>query len=111
MNLYQEVALSFNKVGDPCSTVLAIVATAVSLIAYLIGAARNMSSKRSSSPLWERHDIVASFNTENGTKVAKLAGDFDIPTTTLTTILKNKDKIICTYEAGRSNERVSGNPY
>jgi len=30
-------------------------------------------------------------------KVAKLAKDFNIPTTTLTTVLKNKGKIICHF--------------
>jgi len=42
----------------------------------------------------EKYDIVVSFNSKNGTKVAKPARDFDIPRTTLTTNLKNKDKII-----------------
>jgi len=49
-------------------------------------------SKKSNIPLWKKYDIVVSFNSENGTKVAKIARDFNIPTTTLTTVLKNKDK-------------------
>jgi len=39
--------------------------------------------------------------------VAKHAEDFDIPTTTLTTIFKNKDKIILTFLIGVC--AVSGN--
>jgi len=39
--------------------------------------------------------------------VVKLARDFDIPTTTLTTILKNKDKIVSEYEA--KHRSVNGN--
>jgi len=37
------------------------------------------------------YDIVVSLNSENGTKVAKLE-DFDIPTSTLTTVEKQKTK-------------------
>jgi len=44
------------------------------------------------------HDTGVSFNSKNGTKLAKLARDFDIPTTTFTTILKNKDNIISDYQ-------------
>jgi len=36
----------------------------------------------------KKYEIVASLNSENGTEVAKLAIDFDIPTTTLTTVSK-----------------------
>jgi len=48
----------------------------------------------SSGKVVEQNDIVVSLNSENGTKVTKLAKDFDIPTTTLTTVSKNEDKII-----------------
>jgi len=44
------------------------------------------------------YDTGVSFNSKNGTKLAKLARDFDIPTTTFTTILKNKDNIISDYQ-------------
>jgi len=36
--------------------------------------------------------FAVSFNSENGTKVAKLAKHFDIPATTLTIVSKNTDK-------------------
>jgi len=40
-----------------------------------------------------KENIVVSFNGENGTKVAKLARDFDIPRKTLPTLqVKNKTK-------------------
>jgi len=45
--------------------------------------------------------------------VAKLATDFDIPTTTLTTTLKNKDKIIYHFfssEHARKHDTVCGIP-
>jgi len=58
------------------------------------GAVRKLWNKRSSIPLCQKYDIVALFNSENGTKVAKLARDFNIPTTTLTTILKDNDRTI-----------------
>jgi len=53
-----------------------------------------LSNRKSSSLLWKKYDIVVSLNTENKTKVAKLTKDFDIPKTTMTTVLKNKDKMI-----------------
>jgi len=55
---------------------------------------------------------VVSFHSENGTKVAKLAKDFDIPTTTLTAAWTNKDKIISHFflsEYARKHCTVSGN--
>jgi len=45
--------------------------------------------------------------------VAKLVNDFDIPTTTLTAVTKNKDKIISHFflpEYTRKHGTVSGNP-
>ena len=70
---------------------------------------RKLSNKTSDIPLWKKYDIVVSIIGKNGTKVAKHAKDFDIPTTTFATILKIKT-IISDYEAGRSNETVGGNP-
>jgi len=76
------------------------VHTVVSLINSLCGAVRKLSNKRSSRPipLLKKHDIVVSLNSENGSKVAKLAKDFDTPTTTLTTISKHmKTKKFMTF--------------
>ena len=62
-----------------------------------------MSSKKTNLPLW-KYDIVSQFKRGNGTTVAKLARDFEISRTTLILILKNRDKIISDFEAGRSSE-------
>jgi len=62
----------------------------------------------------EKYDIVFALNNENGTKVAKLAKDFGIPTMTLTTVSKNIDKIISHLslsEYTRKHHTVSGNHY
>ena len=74
--------------------VLRIVATVASLINSLGNAVRKLSNKRSSIPLWKKCDIVVSGSSENGTKVTKLAKDFNITTMMLTTVLKIKDEII-----------------
>jgi len=58
-------------------TVLCVVATVVSSIDSLGEQCVNCrTKKRSSIPLWNKHDIVVSFNSENGTEVAKLSRDF-----------------------------------
>jgi len=83
------------------------------LIDSLDGAAGKLSNKRSSNPLWKEYDIIVSLNSENRTKVPKLAKYFDIPTTTLTTDSKNKDKIISHFflsEHTRKHDTVSSNP-
>jgi len=49
---------------------------------------RELSNKGSSIPLW-KNGIFVSFNGKNGTKAAKLARDFNNPTTAVTTILKS----------------------
>jgi len=70
-----------------------------------------LSNKRISIPLW-KNDIVVSLNSKNIRKVAKLAKDFDY-TTTLTIVLKNKDKIFYHFfltEHTRKQNTVSGNP-
>jgi len=93
-------------------TVLGIVAIVVNLINSLGGAARKLSNKRSSIPLWEKYDIVVWFNSENGTKVAKPARDSDISLTTLPTASKNKDKTIFDFFLSaytRKHQRVSSN--
>ena len=51
-----------------------------------------MSNKKNSIALWKKYDTVVLL--KNGTKVAKLAKYFAIPTKMLTTVLKNEDKII-----------------
>ena len=56
-----------------------------------------LSKKRNSIPLWKKCDIVVSINSDNGTEVAILAKDFDIPTTTLTAVSTNKDKIVSLF--------------
>ena len=63
-----------------------------------------MSSKRKSLPLWRKFEIVSKFNNKNATNVTKLAKEFEIPRQTLQSILKNKEKIIFEYEAGRNSE-------
>ena len=54
---------------------------------------------------WEKFDIVSKFNNGNATNVTKLAKEFEIPGQTLQSILKNKEKIIAEYEAGRNSEK------
>ena len=63
-----------------------------------------MSSKRTNLPLRKKYDVVSQFKNGNGTAVAKLAKDFEISRTTLISILKNKDKTISDFDAGRSRE-------
>ena len=85
----------------------------VSLIVSLNGEVHKLSNKRSSTPLWQKYDIVVPLNSENVTKVAKVAKNFDILTMTLTTVLKNKEKIIYEFFLsgyGRNHDTVSGNP-
>jgi len=57
-------------------------------------------------------EAVVPFNRENGAKVAKLARDFGIPTTTVTTVSKNKENISHFFlsECTRKHDTVSGNP-
>jgi len=50
-----------------------------------------------------------SFNSENGTKVAKLSRDFNIPRTTLITTFQNKHKLIFLSEYTRNHDTVNGN--
>jgi len=83
-----------NRLHEFYCTVLGIVVELVSLINSLGGAQRKLSNKRSSILLWKKYDIVVSLNSKNGTKVAKLPRDFDVPRKTLAKVLKNKDKII-----------------
>jgi len=71
-------------------TIIGIVATVVSLINSLGGAVRKLSNIRSNIPLCEKYGIVVLLNSENGTKVAKLAKDFDIYTKTLTKFTKKR---------------------
>ena len=63
-----------------------------------------MSNKRSNLPLWKKYDIVSRFKSGNGTKVANLAREFEVPRTTSISILKNKEKITSDFKAGRSSE-------
>jgi len=51
---------------------------------------------------------------ENDTKVAKREKNFNIPTTTLTTVSKNKDKMIYFFllsEYTRKHDTASDNPH
>jgi len=64
------------------------------LINSLGAAVLKLSNKRNSVTLLKKYDIVVSVSSKNGIKVAKLGNDFDIPTMSLTTVSKNKDKII-----------------
>jgi len=70
-----------------------VVATAVSLINRFGGAMREVLNEGSCIQLWKKYDITVSLNTENDTKVAELGNNFDIPTTALTTVSKNKSLI------------------
>jgi len=45
----------------------------------------------------ENYSIAVSLNSENCMEAAKPAQDFDIPTTTLTTVSKSKGKIISRF--------------
>ena len=63
-----------------------------------------MTSKRKSLPLWKKFKIVIMLNNGNATIVAKLAKEFKLPRQTLQSALKNKEKIISEYEAGRDSE-------
>ena len=63
-----------------------------------------MLSKRKSFSLWKKFENVSKFNNGNATNVTKLAKEFEIPRQTLESILKNKEKIISEYEAGRNSE-------
>jgi len=51
-----------------------------------------VKQKKTVLHLWKKYDTVVLL--KNGTKVAKLAKYFAIPTKMLTTVLKNEDKII-----------------
>jgi len=58
-------------------------------------------------------NVIVSYNSENGTKVAKLARNFDISRTTLTATLKTKDKIISHFFSSvhtRKHDTAGGNP-
>ena len=68
--------------------------TVVNLIDGLGGIVWKLSNKRSGISFWKKYDIVVSLNSENGTKVPQVSRDFDIPRRTLTTVPKNKVKII-----------------
>jgi len=64
-------------------------------------------------PIVGKCDIVIWLKSETSTKVAKLAKDFDIPTTALTADSKNKDKVLSHFfllEYTRKHDKVSGNP-
>jgi len=87
--------------------VLVIVATVVSLIDSLGGVVRKLSNKRRNIPLdGKKYDIVVSLNSDMRTNVEKLAKDFDIPTTTLTTVSQNKNKIISPFFVSEIRENT-----
>ena len=94
-----------------CCTALRIVASVISLIDSHCWAVHKVSTKRSNIPLLEKYDIVVSLNIKNGTKVVRLTTDFGI-STTLTTVLNNKDKIISLFLSDymQKHDAVSGNP-
>jgi len=72
-----------------------------------------LSNVRSSILFWKKCDIVVSFNSQNGTKVAKRVRDFDIPRTKLTKCLKNKDKTIShcfLSEHTQKHDTISASP-
>ena len=52
----------------------------------------------------EKYDIVNEVNRKNDTPVSMLAKELEISKTSLTTILKNKEKIIEDFEAGCSSK-------
>jgi len=56
------------------------------LINSISGALAQIVEQKSSIPFWKKFDMIVLFNSKNGTKVAKLAKYFDVPTTMLTTV-------------------------
>ena len=63
-----------------------------------------MSNKRTSLPLWKKYNIVNEVNRRNDTPVSMLAKELEISSTSLITILKNKEKIIEDFEVGCSSK-------
>jgi len=76
--------------------VLGIVATVVSLIDSIVMVEQCINCQPKEAVYHYGKSITSLFSStaKSGTKVAKLPKDFDIPTTTLTTVSKNKCKII-----------------
>jgi len=84
----------------------------VSLINCLGGTLRKVSNNRSSVPMWKKVWHLCFANSENGTKVVKLAEDFDISTTTLTPVSRNEKKQFLTFliRVYAKSRYISGNP-
>jgi len=78
-----------------CFSVLWIIATVRRLINSLGGAVCKLSNKSSSIPLVKKYDTLELFRST--AKLAKFAKDFDIPATALTTVSKDKDKLLSCF--------------
>ena len=65
---------------------------------------RKSLKKRRNFPLWKKYEIVSRFNSGKVKNVSQLAKEYEIPRSSLQTILSNKDKVISEFEAGRNAE-------
>ena len=63
-----------------------------------------MPNKRRHFPLWKKYEIINRFNSGKATNVSQLAKEYDIPRSSLQTILSKKDEVILEFEAGRNAE-------
>ena len=63
-----------------------------------------MPNKRRHFPLWQKYEIVCRFNSGKATNVSQLAREYDIPRSSLQTILNKKDEVMLEFEAGRNAE-------
>ena len=65
---------------------------------------RKSLKKRRNFLLWKKYEIVSRFNSGKIKNVSQLAKEYEIPRSSLQTILSNKDKVISEFEAGRNAE-------
>ena len=65
---------------------------------------RKSFKKRRNFPLWKKYEIVSRFNSGKIKNVSQLAKEYEIPRSSLQTILSNKNKVISEFEAGRNAE-------
>ena len=63
-----------------------------------------MPNKRRHFPLWKKYEIISRFNSGKARNVSQLAKEYDIPRSSLQTILSKKDEVILEFEAGRNAE-------
>ena len=63
-----------------------------------------MPNKRRHFPLWKKYEIISRVNSGKATNVSQLAKEYDIPRSSLQTILSKKDEVILEFEAGQNAE-------